>query len=255
MKLTSMCSILLGGLVGLAGLVSILVDLFTLDIFKITLDFIVLFIGGMTMWQGLTNHMYEKMVSKRMSAEWDYKIEPLIKLITDTAGKVNALETNVLETNAKVTHTIDYVMDMQKMDASKIDIIPGASFKFVIKSMMLLVFTFSALVYVSEYPFGIVHYFVTLLYLLWWALISSEYKLWTKNEVWVVGILPVLIIPTLAMLLDTVIGINNMIGVLFLGLFVYAYIYYEWASRTKTGYGLLNIKPIAYMLKGKTRHK
>ncbi|MDL5502949.1 MAG: hypothetical protein QSU88_07010, partial [Candidatus Methanoperedens sp.] len=76
-----------------------------------------------------------------------------------------------MQTNRRVDTTLDYVTKMQDMDASKVYIFPGASFRFIAKVLVVIVFTFSALVYVAEYPLGIVHYFILIIYLIWWALL------------------------------------------------------------------------------------
>ncbi len=246
MKLASISSILLGGVVGLFATFSLVIDLTNPTIEKIGIELIFMIVGYLTCWQGLTNHMYEQMISKKMAAEWEYQMAPFMKLLQDTAGKVNALEVNALETNAKVSHTLDQI---NNQNLQNIDIIPGASFKFIVKVMMLLTFTFSALVYVSEYPLGIVHYFILVLYVLWWVLITSEYKMWKNSSAWIVGITPVLIIPTVGILLDAIIGLNNMIGILFFFMFLYAYSYYTWASHITTGFQLINLKPIKELIR------
>jgi hypothetical protein len=247
MKLQSISSIILGGTIGIAGTVSLVIDILTApEPMKLLIDIVVMLMGFMTAYQGFTAHLFETMVAKKMEAEWDYKMKPVIDLITITAGKVNSLEENALETNLKVSHTLDQLNNNR---IENIDIIPGASFKFIIKSMMLLTFTFSALVFVSEYPLGIIHYFLTVLFVAWFALITSEYKLWGNTNAMVIGVMPVLIIPTLAMLLDTLMGINNMIGLMFVTLFIYTYSYYTWASYTTTGYQLISLKPIKQLLR------
>src|SRR5574341_1196682 len=105
-------------------------------------------------------------------------------MLTDTIGRVETMEMDIMRTNRKIDTTLDYMTKMQNMDASSVYIFPGASFKFISKVLVLIVFTFSALVYVSEYPLSIVHYFILVIYLAWWALFTSEYHLFENKNAW-----------------------------------------------------------------------
>ena len=255
-SISSMCSIILGGIIAIGSSASFVIDITsTWNLMAIALDLVVMGISYMTVWNGISSYIIDKIARKQMEQEWDYKVQPLIKLIADSTGRMNKIEQDVLETNLKVKSTLDYVMKSQDMDASKVMILPGASFKFISKVLVVIVFTFSALVYVSEYPMGILHYFILVLYLVWWMLFTSEYKLFDNTTAWVWAVMPIMIVPTLGMLMDTTIGLNNMIAILFFGLFIYAYSYYTWACLTTTGYRLIDLKPILYILKTKFHMK
>jgi hypothetical protein len=175
----------------------------------------------------------------------------LINLITTTSGKIDKLEGDIIKTNLKVNTTLDYVMKIQDMDASKVYILPGASFKFICKVMVLIIFTFSSLIYTTAYPLGFIHYFILVVYLCWWTLFTSEYNLFKNTTAWIWGIAPIMIIPTMGIILDSTLGLNYMIGILFFGLFVYAYSYYVWSCFEATGYKLIDPEPIIYILKEK----
>lgn len=249
-SISSICGILLGGIIAIGSSASFVIDITsTLNPLAIGLDLIVMFVSFMTVWNGISSYVIDRITRKNMEQEWDYKVKPLIKLICDNAGRMDKIEKDVLETNLKVKSTLDYVMKAQDMDASKVMILPGASFKFISKVLVLIVFTFSALVYVSEYPLGIVHYFILVIYLAWWTLFTSEYKLFGSTSAWIWAVMPIMIVPTLGMIMDTTLGLNNMIAILFFGMFIYAYSYYTWACYTTTGYKLIDLKPIIYILK------
>jgi hypothetical protein len=147
-----------------------------------------------------------------------------------------------MQTNRRVDTTLDYVTKMQDMDASKVYIFPGASFKFITKVLVVIVFTFSALIFVVEYPLGIVHYFVLVIYLIWWALITSEYKLFNDKTAWVWALAPIMTVPVGGIILDAAWGPNIMIGILFFILFFYIYFYYSWAAYVTVGFKLIDLK-------------
>ncbi len=244
-KLASLSAILMGTIVGLFATISLIIDAFVLDNLAGTIvDLIVMGFSYMTAWTGFRYVLMEKIAKDKMDTEWDYKMEPLVNLLTDTMGRVQGLEMDVMKTNRKIDTTLDYITKMQDMDASSAYIFPGASFKFIAKVLVLITFTFSALVYVSEYPLSIVHYFILVIYLAWWALFTSEYHLFENKNAWVWALIPIMTVPAGGIILDATLGVNNMVGILFFLMFVYAYSYYSWAAYVTTGFKLVDIHKI-----------
>ncbi len=244
-KIAVFSAILLGASVGLFATISMIIDAFVLDNLGGTiLDLVIMGFSYMTAWVGLRYVLMEKLAKDKMDKEWDYKIEPVVTLLRDTIGRVHTMEMDIMKTNRKIDTTLDYVTKMQDMDASSVYIFPGASFKFITKALVLIVFTFSALVYVASYPLSIVHYFILVIYLSWWALFTSEYKLFENKNAWVWALVPIMTVPTGGIILDATIGINNMVGILFFMMFIYAYSYYSWASYLATGFKLIDVNKI-----------
>lgn len=249
-SISTICNLLLGGIVAIGASASFVIDITsTQNIVGIGLDLLVMFISYMSVWNTISSYIEAKISRKLIEQEYDYKVQPLINLITETSGKIDKLETDIMNTNLKVNTTLDYVMKAQDMDASKVYILPGASFKFITKVLTLIIFTFSSLIYTTAYPLGIIHYFILVVYLCWWTLFTSEYNLFKNTTAWIWGIAPIMIIPTVGIILDSTLGLNYMIGILFFGMFVYAYSYYTWSCFTKTGYKLIDPEPIIYILK------
>lgn len=250
--ISSICSMLLGGIIALVSTFSFIIDILsTRNLVALSIDLLVMTISYLTVWQGIYYTVIDRIVKEKAEEDWNYRITPILKLLTDTAGRIDTIEEEIVSTNRKVTTTLDYVMKSQDMDASKVYILPGLSFKFISKILVLIFFTFSALVYVSSYPLGIVHYFILLVYLTWWAFITSEYKLFGSLTAWVWAIAPIMIIPTVGIIMSAVYGINIMIGIFFLFMLVYVYSYYSWACYATTGYKMLDLKSIAGIFREK----
>lgn len=248
----TICTILLGGIVSIGSTASLVIDITsTQNIVGIVIDLIVMFISYMTVWNAISSHIEAKIARKQMEIEWDYKVKPLTNILMETITKVNKLELEIMNTNLKINTTLDYVMKTQDMDASKVYIVPGASFKFICKVMVIIIFSFYSLFYTTSYPLSFIHYYITGIYVVWWILFTSEYKLFKSDKAWIWGITPILIVPALSMILDATIGLNYMIGVLFFGLIIYAYSYYVWSCFKSTGYKLIDPEPIIYILKEK----
>jgi hypothetical protein len=256
-SLSSTCTILLGVAIAIGSSASLVIDVTsTLNPVAIILDIIFMFVSYMTVWNGISSYVIDKITRKKMEEEWEYKVQPLITLISDTTGRLDKISEDILQTNLKLDSTLSYVIKSQNnMEVSKVMIYPGASFMLVVKVLSMIVITTSALVYTAQYPLGIIHYFILGLYLAWWALFTSEYKLYNNSTAWVWAVLPTVIIPTLGMLLDTLIGLNTMMAVLFAGLFIYSYSYYRWSCYITTGYKLIDLTPIKFMLTEKLKRK
>lgn len=243
--ISSISSILLGGIIALISTFSFIVDILTTrNPIALLIDIVVMALSYLTVWQGIYYSILDRIAKERMEEQWDYRIEPVINILTETSCRINSIEDEMFRTNRKLDTTLDYFMRAHDMDASRAFILPGTSFKFISKILVLIFFTFSALVYVSSYPLGIVHYFILAIYLTWWAFITAEFKLFGSSTAWTWAIAPVLLIPTAGILLSAIYGLNIMIGILFLALLLYVFFYYSWASLVVTGYKLIDLKPV-----------
>lgn len=246
--LSTISSIILGSILAIIATFSLIIDILTsintmeIKYIPLTVDILFMILAYSTAWQGIYHIMYDKFTMNRMEKEWDYKVQPVVELIQDAIGRINELEKDVVKTNLQTTSTLEYIMSSQQLDASKAFIYPGTSFKLMSKIMMLIIVSSASLVYVSEYPLGVIHYFVLLLYLCWWLLFTSEYNLFSNTLAWVWAVGPILIIPTMGILLDVLLGLNHMIGILFISMFVYAYSYYVWACHLSTGFNMMDLR-------------
>jgi len=89
-----------------------------------------------------------------------------------------------------------------------------------------------------------------LIYLIWWALLTSEYKLFNNKIAWVWALAPIMTVPVGGIILDAAWGPNIMMGILFGLLFFYVYFYYTWAAYVTVGFKLIDMKIMKdYILK------
>ena len=252
--ISSISSILLGGVIALISTFSFIVDIFTTrNPIALVIDIAVMTLSYLTVWQGIYYTILDRIAKEKMEEQWDHRIQPILDLLTETSGRIDSIEEEIVRTNQKLDTTLDYTMKSQNMDASRVFILPGTSFKFISKILVLIFFTFSALVYVSSYPLGIVHYFILAIYLTWWVFITGEFKLFGNSTAWTWAIAPILIIPAVGIIMSAIYGLNIMIGILFLALLLYVYFYYSWASFVATGYKLIDLKPMIIGIKERIR--
>lgn len=252
--ISSVCSILLGGIIALISSFSFLIDIVTTrNPVALSIDVAVMTLSYLTVWQGVYYTILDRIAKKNMEDEWNYRMKPVLTLLTETTGRVSAIESSIIETNMNVKTALDYMIKTQDMDASKVYIVPGMSFKFISKILVLIFFTFSSLVYVSSYPLGIVHYFILAIYLAWWIFITAEYKLFENTSAWVWAIAPVMTIPTVGIIMSSIYGLNVMIGIFFLVMLIYVYSYHTWACYIATGYKMIDLKPIVCVINKKLK--
>lgn len=248
--ISSISSILLGGIIALISTFSFIVNILTTrNPIALMIDIFVMTLSYLTVWQGIYYTVLDRIAKEKMEEQWDYRIKPILNLLTETSGRINSIEEEMVRTNQKINTTLDYFMRAEDMDASKAFILPGVSFKFISKILVLIFFTFSALVYISSYPLGIVHYFILVIYLAWWVFITAEFRLFGNSIAWIWAITPIMIVPAAGIIMSAVYGLNIMIGILFLALLMYVYLYYSWASYVATGYKLIDLKPVVSELK------
>jgi hypothetical protein len=242
---SSISSMLLGGIVALVSTLSFVIDIITTrNPLALALDIVVMAISYLTVWQGIYYTLIDRIVKEKADDDWNYRIDPILKLLTETSGKVNSIEHEMIATKLEVKSALNYTMNAQDMDATKVFIVPGVSFKFMTKIIVMVMFTFSALVYILSYPLGIVHYFILVVYLVWWTFITAEYSLFGSINAWIWGLVPIMIIPTTGIILSSIYGINIMIGIFFLGMLIYVFSYYSWATFVATGQKTFDINPV-----------
>ncbi len=254
--ISSISSILLGGIIALISTVSFIVDILTtLNPIALLIDIFVMTISYLTVWQGIYYSILDRIAKERMEEQWDHRMEPVLNLVTETSGRIDSMEYEMTRMNQKLNTTLDYFMRSQDMDATKAFILPGVSFKFISKILVLIFFTSSALVYASSYPLGIIHYFILAIYLTWWVFITAEFKLFTNSTAWTWAVGPTLIIPSVGIIMSAIYGINILIGILFFTLLFYVYFYYSWASFVAIGYKLIDLKPVISEIKERIKKK
>lgn len=104
-----------------------------------------------------------------------------------------------------------------------------------IKYVVLLNITLAAFLFMLQYPLEYIPYAVTLVYIIWWAVITAEYKLWNLESVWIWIFVPILILPVYTIIMNAYLRDYQMFGSLFIGLAFYVILYYSWCSSTVRG--------------------
>ncbi len=103
------------------------------------------------------------------------------------------------------------------------------------KYIVLINISLAAFLFILQYPLEYVPYAVTVLYILWWVVISAEFKLWQVDAIWLWVFIPIIILPVATIIMNAYLSDYQMFGSLFLILAVYVISYYAWCSNLVTG--------------------
>ncbi len=241
-KIAVYSAILLGMVIGLFATRSLIIDAFIIyNPVAIFIDIIVMGFSYITAWICIWHILKEKIAQDEQNKYWNYKIQPLVNTLTDSIGRINAIEREVMKNNQKIETTFDYAAKMRGMDTASVYILPGITFKFLTKVIILFVFIMWALTYAAKFisPDN-VPYLILIIYLLWWGLFTSEYHLFNNKMAWIWALVPIMIVPFGGIILDSTLGLNSMTGILFLFMFIYAYSYYSWGVHIAIGFKLFD---------------
>ncbi|KAF5416962.1 MAG: hypothetical protein C5S38_02350 [Candidatus Methanophagaceae archaeon] len=226
------------------SLFSLIIDLvINFNLYGIVIDLI--FVGIGIFLGYFCIRMYKKTAyhEKLMDTAFDQgiyeRLEPVLRKVAETQVEMESLEGRL----GKIDHMVQTVIDEQvKGESSPVveverSIIPGTSMGFVVKSIFLTIITMSGFLFMIYTPPGPVHLVTLMFYLLWWMLITSEFKLFEEIKAWTFLFISILIVPTGFMLLNIldVRNPNTLLALFYACLALYALLYYSWAVYVTKG--------------------
>ncbi|MDY6865510.1 MAG: hypothetical protein SVY15_06020 [Halobacteriota archaeon] len=204
------------------NLIGALIDVIFLTIGSFAVFYPVRMFGKTLYYERMSDYAFENGVYKRM--------EPVLRKVAEVQVDVSEVETQLDVMNRKVQTILEEQAKAQSRPEIDKMILPGTSIAFVIRTIFMVVITMSGFMYMVEFPFNISHYATLIFYVIWWLFISSEFKLFDRTTAWLVVIIPILLVPVGVMLLDIIFfQINEVIGLFFVFLALYAFLYYLWA--------------------------
>lgn len=124
-----------------------------------------------------------------------------------------------------------------------------------IKYIVLINITLATFLFMLQYPLEYIPYAVTIVYIIWWAVITAEFKLWNVESVWMWVFGPILVLPVYTIIMNAYLRDYQMFGSLFLGLVLYVFVYYSWCSNLVRGVLPLDLHIALAQLKKKLEEK
>jgi hypothetical protein len=218
------------------SLFSLIIDtIYKFYLYGILIDLIFLaigfFLGYFSFRMYKKSAYYEGLVSSAFDEGIYTRLEPVLRKVAETSIEMEDLESRLNKIDHMVQTVIDEQVKTEKSPRVEVEkaIVPGTSMGFVVKTIFLTIITMSGFLFMIYTSIGAAHFATLLFYVLWWLLISSEFKLFNNTSAWVMVFVPILLIPVGFMILDAFMQINSVIALFYACLALYAFLYNSWA--------------------------
>lgn len=232
--------VLIGVFIFLVSLVSMYND-FTQgrNLFYLLVDLAFLLFSAVLIGGGLK--LYRKLmmfyvVTQSAFEEVVYtNLRPLLREIAFSTTELDDVKTRVSGLESKITHMEDELTKPVEYESreSPTDTFMFRRTAFYMRSMVVALIFFGTYLYLLDFNIPNEPYLYTLMYVYWWVFITKEYELFSRIESWVILGIPILLVPAGALILRTVAGVSLLMGLIFITVIAYAYLYYQY-SKTLT---------------------
>lgn len=215
---------------------SLIVDMiYKFDLYGILIDLIFLgigiFLGYFSIRIYKKSVYYESLVNSAFDEGIYTRLEPVLRKVAETSVEMEDMESRLNKIDHMVQTVIEEQVKMEKSPRVEVEkaIAPGTSMGFVVKTIFLTIITMSGFLFMIYTSIGAAHFATLLFYVLWWLLISSEFKLFGNTASWLIIFVPILLVPVGFMILDAFMEINNVVALFYACLALYAFLYFSWA--------------------------
>jgi hypothetical protein len=218
--------------ISIPELVPVLTGEFALDHFAFY--FLLLIIGMGALFGGLVmarhSIIYGRLFDTTFEKEIYSRLEPAFAEVGNIRGDILELHDKMERMNL---HLERIERRAVTTDYSGIPTIArGSSLRYI----FLMILTLGVFLFVLRYPADYVPYALTALFLVWWAGITSDYKLWKISVAWSWAFFALVVVPIASMLIHIIYGIGMVIGIVGIALTLYSFSYYAWAKYYVEGY-------------------
>lgn len=177
-----------------------------------------------------------KLIADNLFVEALYdRLEPLLAEIAETKASYDILSDRLDNLNYNMN-------DMRKsieLGKSTSDLAPVQyamkNITYQFQYTLLMTITLAFYMFMFYNPGTLVPYLSPIIFVLWWALITSQHDLWELPRAWYWVAVPILFIPIYTLLVAALYSPNIMLLVMYLGLGAYAFSYYFWCEYTARG--------------------
>ena len=151
------------------------------------------------------------------------RLEPILNDIVASQVAMNdvAAQLKYMNTN------IDRLRDRPQSQGAEVVDVRTEIFRFL-RLVLLVNVTLAVFVYLLRAYGPIIPYVMAALFILWWAEITFEFRLWSNQSIWVWVFVPILVIPITTILTDLLYSDVVMVGVTSVVLVIYVSLYYMW---------------------------
>jgi hypothetical protein len=147
------------------------------------------------------------------------RLEPVLRDISEFQVDLEEVKTQL--------HLIN--LNFEKLQSKKEAVAARPDYNYI-KYIILVNVTLAAFLFMLTYPLSYIPYAVTLIYILWWAVLTAENRLWSIDEAWMWIFIPIIILPIYTIVMSAYLLDYQLFGSLFLGLTIYVIAYYLWTA-------------------------
>ncbi len=240
MKFRDALSVASGIIVGLVVFVISLYSLYTdyllgRSMSYVAVDAFLLFLSSVLIGNSLSIRKrisgYEVAASRAFNEVVYSRLKPILDEVAYGIVEMNVLRKKIEE--------LDRKLDRIEESATTQKLTPEYKLNFYFRAIIVMIFYISTFTFMLQYTLPYNHMLAALLYIYWWAFITHEFKLYTKGEALVMLAAPVLLVPSLYLLIRIFAGTPVALGTVLATSALYAYYYYLIAKRVdRSGEGL-----------------
>ncbi len=158
------------------------------------------------------------------------RLEPVLRDVADVQVGLTDVHTQLEMMNLN----IEKIGHAREQPVSTAAAVPAQSSMYI-KYVVLINITLATFLFMLQYPLEYIPYAVTVVYIIWWVVITQEFKLWNVESVWMWVFVPILILPVYTIIMNAYLRDYQMFGSLFIGLCFYVITYYSWCSNMVRG--------------------
>jgi hypothetical protein len=152
------------------------------------------------------------------------RLEPILGEVASVQVEMDELKDNMQMMNLNIDQLRKSITPLRSIDPD----ISSPNVMSLMRIVVLANISTAAFLFLLQYTKGYVPYVLTIMYILWWLEITYEFDLWKNSKAWTWLFPPIIMIPTLSILIDIIYGGDVLIALTALGLVLYSFAYFTW---------------------------
>jgi len=190
-------------------------------------NLIVLTLGMGVMYSTFAFYRRIVFIEYSLNSAFEQVIYPRLEPVLREVAEVQVGLDEMRDSMKMVNLNIDQLRKSIPIESTNPDISTPGITSFL-RLVVLVNISTAAFLFLLQYTKGYVPYVLTIMYVIWWFEITYEFNLWKVSKAWTWAFPPILLIPTLSIMMDILYGADKLIALMALGLVVYSTAYYTW---------------------------
>jgi len=157
------------------------------------------------------------------------RLKPLLEQVAFSTAEIDEVKTKLSEIESEIRNIEERVVKVPGATPGETLLIRKITF--YVKTVMVAMFFFGIYLFMINFVLPYEVFLYVFLYVIWWVFITGEFNIFDKMDAWVILCIPILIVPSAAIVLNAVFGIVTARVVVFWTALLYAYLYYRYARK------------------------